>query len=281
MKTLHGRERRKIWTCVPVLGLCLVGLAAGQATRPQPAVPRTPAPPTQGAPRENLDLYLAIGVALENDYAISLAKLAQTRAESKDVVKFAEMIEKDHEQFAGDVERFAGNIPARRNHRGSRQGDDTSSRPDAPRSNGAGAVPRGESTRPQGQAAAQPRREAAPPQSQAGTPPATPASQQPGHPGNAFLQIKQELADEYLQSAQRELHDKKGSEFDKCYMGMQLAAHMRMIDTLKVFEKHSTPELQQVFQKGLEASQEHFDNAKKIMKGLDGVRTARRDNGAQ
>ena len=81
--------------------------------------------------------------------------------------------------------------------------------------------------------------------------------------------------------AQRELHDKKGSEFDTCYMGMQLGAHMQMLDQMKVFEKHATPELQQVLRKDRETLQNHFDQAKRIMKGLDGVHTARRDSDSQ
>ncbi len=94
---------------------------------------------------------------------------------------------------------------------------------------------------------------------------------------NVFEQIKEELADTCLASAQQELQEKKGADFDNCYVGMQIGAHMKMIDTLKVFERHATPELQQVLRKGLQTSQKHFDEAKRLMKGLDGTSTARRD----
>ena len=80
-------------------------------------------------------------------------------------------------------------------------------------------------------------------------------------------------------SAERELLEKKGADFDRCYLGMQLGAHMRMIDTLTVYERHSSPELQQVFHKGLQTSRKHLDEARKLLKGVeDGIRTARRDN---
>jgi predicted outer membrane protein len=92
-----------------------------------------------------------------------------------------------------------------------------------------------------------------------------------------FEQIKLELADTCLESAQRALQEEKGAEFDKCYMGMQIGAHMKMIDTLKVFEKHSSPELQQVLRKGEQTAQKHLDQAKKLMKDVDDVRTAQRD----
>src|SRR5262245_14042455 len=98
----------------PVIPLCIAGLiqvAGAEPPRPgQPAAPRT----TAAEARENLDTELALCVALENDNEIALAKFAQTRAESKDVIKFAEKMEKDHSQFARDLERFAGNIAARR-----------------------------------------------------------------------------------------------------------------------------------------------------------------------
>ncbi len=264
MRMSQGRRWQITLLGIPFAGLWLAGLPIAQGTRPQAAPPRAQPAQTQGAVHENIDRHLADVVALANDNEIVLAKFAQTRAENKDVVKFAEMLQKDHEQFARELEHFAGNIASRRDHRGTRDQNSPRTRTDGAANNADVNANRRESAPPQAPGAA-PRAQSAP-----GAP-------QAGHMGNVFLQIKQELADECLESAQHELQEKKGAEFDACYVGMQLAAHMKMIDTLKVFEKHSTPELQKVFHQGLETSQKHFDHAKKIMKGLDNVRTAQRD----
>jgi len=264
--------------------LVIAGLGFAQATRAPQAT--GPAPPTQGGARENLDVYLAEPVALENDNEIALAKVAETRAENKDVVKFAEMMVKDHEKVAKDLEKFAGNIGARRERRSGKESDSDRDRSGKESERDKGAA-RNNGARTDGAAAsdgANTRRPAAGAQAQPGAvaqPGRAPANAQHGHVGSVLLQIDEQLAEECLESAQRELHDKKGAEFDHCYMGMQIGAHMKMVDMLKVYEKHATPELAQVFRKGREAAQGHLDQAKKIMKNLDGVRTAGREKEKQ
>jgi predicted outer membrane protein len=91
------------------------------------------------------------------------------------------------------------------------------------------------------------------------------------------MQIKHEIADQCLASTRRELESKSGSEFDECYVGMQVGAHMKMADALTVLERHASPELQPVLRKGLETVRTHLDHAKKVKKSLDegGERTAR------
>jgi predicted outer membrane protein len=255
MNTVCGKLTRVALVGTPLVALCLVGLAVAQGTRPQPV------PPQAGA-RENIDRPLALEVALANDNEIALAKIAQTRAANKDVVKFAEMLQKDHEQFGQELQRFAGDISALREHLEKRPADGRRN-PDGAAGADAGAANRRDAVAPQ--AGTAPRAGAAP-----GNP------RQPG-PMNVFEQIKIELADACLESTQRELQDKKDAEFDKCYVGMQVGAHMKMIDTLTVFEKHASPELQRAFHKGLQTSQKHLDAAKKLMKDVDDVRTAGRD----
>ena len=254
------KQRSLLLAAVAIVGLG--GIAAAQVRRPaqQPAAPRG-GQTAQAAPAQNMDHELAVCVALENDNEIAMAKLAQTRAESKEVTKFAQMMEKDHSQFAEDLKRFAGDIAALRQARPVRESDERTKNEPARSADGGTA-----------------RREAAPREN-------PPAAARPAganaQPANFHIQLKAELADECLQSAQHELLDKKGAEFDACYVGMQLAAHMHMVDTLKVFERHASPELKQKFQKGAETAQKHFDRAKQLMKDLDGVHTARRDKDAK
>lgn len=82
------------------------------------------------------------------------------------------------------------------------------------------------------------------------------------------MQIKRELADECLASTQRELSQKSGREFDECYVGIQIAAHMQMVSELKVLQRHASPELAAVLKEGQTTAQKHLDHAKQLMKNL-------------
>jgi predicted outer membrane protein len=88
------------------------------------------------------------------------------------------------------------------------------------------------------------------------------------HGGNIvgqLIQIEQEIADRCLASAQRELNQKQGKDFDMAYVGMQIVAHMGMVDKLSVFSRHASGELQQVLNEGLETSQQHLEHVKQLV----------------
>src|SRR5262245_13175881 len=187
------KQRSVLLAAVAAIGLA--GIAAAQVRRPaqQPAAPRA-GQPAQAAPAQNVDHELAVCVALENDNEIAMAKLAQTRAESKEVTKFAQMMEKDHSQFAEDLKRFVGDIAAlRQTRRPLRERYERTKNEPARSAEGDTA-----------------RREAPPRENP--SPAARPAGVAP-QPANFHIQLKAELADECLQSAQHELLDKKGAEF--------------------------------------------------------------------
>lgn len=213
----------------------------------QPDATRREVPPGQEGARQrgSLDQHFAACLILGNQNEVAGAKLAQGRSKSPEVKKFAEMLEKDHQQFISELEKVGGE-----RFRGRKVGS----------SAGSGDA-RVEGARPvqvieQEQARARPVR------------PGTEAAAG-GDPLQVFLQIKQEVADECLASMQRELSGKDGKEFDACYVGMQLAAHMHMIDELKVLERHASPEFQGLLRKGRETAQKHLEQGKVIMKDIE------------
>ena len=65
------------------------------------------------------------------------------------------------------------------------------------------------------------------------------------------------------------LEQKPEAEFDKCYIGSQVMAHMAMVDTLEVFSRHASPELKSVLEKGKQTAQMHLDEAKKLEQQLE------------
>ena len=80
------------------------------------------------------------------------------------------------------------------------------------------------------------------------------------------LNLKREIADQCLASAHRELDNKSGKEFAQYYIGMQIGAHMYVVDAMTVFQRHASPELRQTIAAGEETAQGHLQMAKNIMK---------------
>lgn len=240
---------------------------AGQPQQPgvQPArpAPAQPARPQQaGAPRAEFDQHFDQNVArcliLDNRNEVAAAKIAEKKGRNDEVKDFAQRMEKDHQQFTADLERFAGNFdggqPART---GAQAGGAAADRNEA--------APAAANRNPAGNAAP-PRAPQQPGQ------PAQPA--QAGDHSARYMQIRQEIADQCRASLQRELDSKQGKAFDDCYAGMQIGAHMRMVDELTVLSRHVSPEMKPVLDKGLKTAQKHLDEAKQLMKDVNDRQTA-------
>jgi hypothetical protein len=85
-----------------------------------------------------------------------------------------------------------------------------------------------------------------------------------------FIEVKRQIAEQCLRTAQNEMGAKKGVEFDRAYIGSQIAAHYQMIDTQKVLRDYASPELRKVIDDGIQAAEHHADEAMKIMHSLEG-----------
>lgn len=88
-------------------------------------------------------------------------------------------------------------------------------------------------------------------------------------PGLNIIRLKQQLGQQCAASAEEELGEKEGDEFDKCFVGMQIAKHMEMLDTLKVFSRYASPELDEIIEDAEQTTQEHLKHAKKLIKQLE------------
>lgn len=95
-----------------------------------------------------------------------------------------------------------------------------------------------------------------------------------GQQGLDLIALKHQLGEQCRQSASQELQQKSGAEFDKCYMGMQIAMHMQMLDTLKVMSRYASSDLDRIIEQGEESTQAHLDRAKEIIHSLEGQRDA-------
>jgi len=196
------------------------------------------------------DAILAACLMVGNQNEVTLAQMAQQRAKSDDVKEFAQRMQQDHQQMLSKLQQFAGNLAM---HQPREQANEQP-RPSQPTGVQPGAQPGAsiQNQQPGAPVAAQ---------GQAGSPMA-------GHLD--LLSLKRELGTQCLQSTQKELSDKNGTEFDECFIGMQIAAHMHAIDEMKVFKHHVSPNMQTALDEGIQTAENHLKHAKGLIKELTG-----------
>lgn len=83
-----------------------------------------------------------------------------------------------------------------------------------------------------------------------------------------FLQIHQEMADQCLKDSKEMLSKKEGIEFDKCFVGMQVAKHSMMHSSLTVLQRHTSGELQSFIKTNLERNADHLNAAMDLMEKI-------------
>jgi len=254
------------------------------ATRPAAAPPAAAAAPTAATQQGTADQQVAACLWSANRNEVEIAKLAEDKAKSDSVKEFAAQMIKDHTQNADKLAKVAGNLV-----NVARGGTDTRRevrRPVLPqegREDREGAREKARDDRREGREEA--REEAAPAQRREGREEAredrragredaredrrtTTTTAAGGRQGFNWVTIHREVADECLQSAKKELGKKEGNEFDKCYMGMQVAAHMKMIDELTVLKNHVSGQFAQDLEQSLQTTEHHLSEAKKIMEEI-------------
>jgi len=185
----------------------------------------------QGA--SHTDQQLASWLMVDNRGEIQLARLAEQNASCDDVKDFARQMIDDHAKMVEQLQQFAGFGQRRTGRSADDEQEESYDRGQYQQAN----------------------------VSSRGLP-------QPG--GLNFNRLKQQLGQQCVTSAHRELQRKDGDEFDKCYIGMQLAMHMQMLDTLKVFSRYASPQLDEIIEQAEQTTQEHLEHAKHLIKQLEG-----------
>jgi predicted outer membrane protein len=182
----------------------------------------------------------------ENRNEIELAKLAQQKALNERLRQFAAKIMKDHEQAETKLEKFIGDDGRRLRERvGARGADrdlDSRDRSSSPRN--ASGPDQNETQRP---------------------------GEQPSRRENrsvSWAAIHQQLADQCLATAKRELGALEGAEFDKAYMSMLIVAHQRMIDMDKVFMNYVSTDSREAMEECMKTATDHLREAKEIMEAI-------------
>ena len=86
--------------------------------------------------------------------------------------------------------------------------------------------------------------------------------------GFDFLQIHQELADQCLIDSKETLNAKAEGDFDKCFVGMQIAKHAMMQTSLTVLQRHATDDLQAFMKDSQKKNAEHMQASLRLMEKL-------------
>jgi hypothetical protein len=85
-----------------------------------------------------------------------------------------------------------------------------------------------------------------------------------------FEQIAAEAARKSTQRITSLLQEKEGQEFDMCYTGLQVFAHINFVSELEAMEGHGSEQFQQVVTKASQSTQMHLDDAKQLAQKIGG-----------
>jgi predicted outer membrane protein len=231
---------------LPLLSVAV--LSAQEQTR------RTePAQNGRAAAVQPADQTIADCLGISNQEEIALATLAAAKTQNPQVKQFAEQLVRDHGQALAQLERFgARKIELARRSENRPDADRPDDRPEPARSERPAVATRDD--------AAPSRRTAA------------------NEPGLNFNEIKREMAQKCLASAQKEWAELKGNEADECFVGTQLVLHKQMVNAQEVLKRHASPELQAVIEESIAVTKSHADQAEQLMKQLaHGEREAARN----
>jgi len=236
---------------------------------------------------------LAHCLIIDNRGEIEMAQFALQHSQNDDVKNFAQQLISDHSKMLASLERLGrgaqsnqgagGTVPQRETQRATiQQGPPQQAQLEVP-SEGRpqpGSQPSlQQQSSPPGQVGApqagQPGATSSQPAG-VGAPPPAAQSPQNGEGKLDWAALKEELGQQCLRTAKDELGQKQGTEFDKCYIGMQIGAHKHAYDTMMVFSNHAGPELESVIDEGMLVVQTHWDHAKDLKQKLEG-KTASND----
>ncbi len=281
-------QRMAAWGSFALMAAMVSAASAQQAGRdPTSGAPGTPGAPGRAAQTGragSMDQEILGCMIIDNHKEIAMARLGQEHVKHEKVKEFARQMQEEHSQFVRRLEGMAQGgagqsgtgarpIDINAGRINVRVGDGTSGQAGTLDQPGQTAQTRpgqaeaqaGNATERQGQSA----------QGQSGQgrdtatrvtafKPTLPA----GLANNPMLKIKQEIAEECINMAQQGASKKNAEEFDMYFVGAQLIAHKDMLASLRVFERHASPQLNELVRTAQQTTEKHIEHAEKLVKEL-------------
>jgi predicted outer membrane protein len=95
---------------------------------------------------------------------------------------------------------------------------------------------------------------------------------------NQVFALQKRIAQECLTLTEKELGQKQGAEFDQCYVGAQIGAHIGMLAKLRGSQPFANGQLQTVIQESEQVVQKHLDHAKQLAEEMTTANAPRQAN---
>jgi predicted outer membrane protein len=219
-----------------------------------------------------VDRYLAACLLGQNESEVQLSQIAQQKAENAEVKKFAQEMVQDHQKMIQQLQPLAGmqagtsrdasSSISTRSERTSESAGRTTDTTALPGSSGAG-----QTTASSENATSTPSIGASDTANSVATADRSGAGSGAVH---QLIQIDRQIGERCTQMARDELQQKSGAEFDKCFIGNAIAAHVHALAALEVIGQQTQGQLAQVAQQAQPKVQQHLEQAKQIMKQLEG-----------
>lgn len=282
----------------PALAQTATERATGQSTvgreRQTPGTPgtagasgRTGAGQTASAASgENLDQKIAVCLLLGNQEEVAMAQFAEQRSQNDQVKQFAQQMIQHHQQAISKIQQAApGTAGLNLQLQGGAEGQASAStsasgvRPasaEEPATSRSGNSASGAQSDNAGTSASGTQSDNASTNAQSSatnnaisaTNTGTRAGGSAGGHDQRAVQMAQQIKQQCLNLTQQELAEKQGVEFDKAYIGQQVAAHINMLAELRGSRNFASSELQPVIDEGEQMTQQHLEQAKQIMSQL-------------
>lgn len=239
----------------------LTTLLASQGEQVNPPVKPVPEnrgqQPNQDRPAGRADALMASWIRIDNDNVVALAQYANGKSQNEQVKQLAMKIQEDHSRLSDALKQYTVTGRDPRGGDGMREGAEKSA--GDPNGSGRSDAPRGRDNRPYD---ASGKRSGETDDSIAGR------GMTAGEPFH-HMALLRELGTKCLENAKKELETKSGAEFDRCFVGMQIAAHGALGTMLEVFAAHASDDLKKVLEDGKSTVKGHCDEAKSVMKKLE------------
>lgn len=191
------------------------------------------------------DQAIAQCLAIDNAAEVQIGEYAVKKLKDEGAKEFAEMMIKDHRQM---LEKLT--------HLGATKVDFSAKSPQHGQTEASG-------TRSESNSAISPKSGVAQVSGSASR------EQQHAHGATNFISLKQEIAQQCLQSMRKEMEKLDEADFDKCFMAGQVFGHQHMLDSLTVLERHTSGDLKDTIGQAKETTEKHLEHAKKIVKELE------------
>jgi putative membrane protein len=106
-------------------------------------------------------------------------------------------------------------------------------------------------------------------------------SQQEGDAAEKMVQMFDRIESQFAEKLVEGLREKQGRQLDNTVMGLEVLAHMRMVETLDVMQQQTSGELQQILEQAHEKTRQHLQEAEQLGRKIEESAVAQRTQPGQ